>query len=213
MAAPNAQIPILPITVVVLVGLFLIQRHGTGSVGRVFGPVMLGWFLVLAVLGIRWIVREPRVLFALDPSRAHRAVCRASGERAGGVGRRLLDGHRRRGVVRRHGTFRQNADPRRMDSDRDAGVGAELFRPGRAADPESRRHQQPVLPDGALVVAVAAGRPRNGRHRHRIAGGGLRRVLGDHAGGELGSAAAIARRTFLGGQRRPDLRADDELDC
>jgi KUP system potassium uptake protein len=69
-AAPDAQIPILPITVFVLVGLFLIQRHGTGSVGKVFGPVMLGWFMVLAVMGVSWIVREPGVLLALDPTRA-----------------------------------------------------------------------------------------------------------------------------------------------
>src|SRR5271156_3253999 len=69
-AAPTADIPVLPITLLVLVGLFLIQRHGTGSVGKVFGPVMLGWFLILAVMGLSWIVREPRVLFALDPSRA-----------------------------------------------------------------------------------------------------------------------------------------------
>jgi KUP system potassium uptake protein len=69
-AAPTVEIPILPITVVVLIGLFLIQRHGTASVGRVFGPVMLGWFAVLAVMGVSWIVREPQVLFALDPTRA-----------------------------------------------------------------------------------------------------------------------------------------------
>src|SRR5271169_4192809 len=69
-AAPDAQIPVLPITVVVLVGLFLIQRHGTGSVGRVFGPVMLGWFAILTVMGVSWIVREPQVLYALDPTRA-----------------------------------------------------------------------------------------------------------------------------------------------
>ena len=71
-AAPTAQIPVLPITVVVLVGLFLIQRHGTGSVARIFGPVMLGWFLILGVMGLSWIVREPRVLFALDPSQGLR---------------------------------------------------------------------------------------------------------------------------------------------
>ncbi|MGC1387968.1 MAG: potassium transporter Kup [Steroidobacteraceae bacterium] len=69
-AAPAAEFPVLPITVVVLVGLFLIQRHGTGSVGRVFGPVMLGWFTILGLMGIRWIVREPQVLYALDPTRA-----------------------------------------------------------------------------------------------------------------------------------------------
>jgi KUP system potassium uptake protein len=73
-AAPAADIPVLPITVIVLVGLFLIQRHGTGSVGKVFGPVMLGWFAILAVMGVSWIVREPRVLFALDPTRALRLI-------------------------------------------------------------------------------------------------------------------------------------------
>lgn len=69
-AAPSSHIPILPITVIVLIGLFLIQRHGTGSVGRVFGPVMLFWFVVLALMGASWIVREPRVLLAVDPSYA-----------------------------------------------------------------------------------------------------------------------------------------------
>ena len=73
-AAPDAQIPILPITIAVLVGLFLIQRHGTGSVGRVFGPVMLGWFGILAVMGVFWIAREPRVLLALDPTFAVRLI-------------------------------------------------------------------------------------------------------------------------------------------
>src|ERR1700749_3527080 len=52
-AAPTAEIPVLPIALVVLVVFFLIQKHGTGSVGRVFGPVMLGWFLVLAVMGVQ----------------------------------------------------------------------------------------------------------------------------------------------------------------
>jgi len=69
-AAPAAEFPVLPITVLVLGGLFLIQRHGTGSVGKVFGPVMLGWFTILGVMGVSWIVREPQVLYALDPTRA-----------------------------------------------------------------------------------------------------------------------------------------------
>jgi KUP system potassium uptake protein len=71
-AAPDAQIPALPITVVVLVGLFLFQRQGTGSVAKIFGPVMLGWFVILAVMGVAWIIREPRVLLALDPSQGLR---------------------------------------------------------------------------------------------------------------------------------------------
>src|SRR6201999_1791056 len=49
-AAPDAQFPVLPITVIVLVVLFIIQKKGTGSVGKIFGPVMLFWFGVLAVM-------------------------------------------------------------------------------------------------------------------------------------------------------------------
>src|SRR6202012_5911586 len=54
-AAPDAQIPVLPITLVVLIVLFVIQKNGTGSVGKVFGPVMLFWFAVLVVLGVSWV--------------------------------------------------------------------------------------------------------------------------------------------------------------
>ena len=63
-AAPTAQIPVLPIGIAILFGLFFIQKHGTASVAKVFGPVMLFWFLVLAVMGVSWIVREPQVLQA-----------------------------------------------------------------------------------------------------------------------------------------------------
>jgi KUP system potassium uptake protein len=66
-AAPAAHIPTVPISIVVLIGFFMIQRHGTGSVSKVFGPLMLGWFLILAILGVSWIVREPQVLLALNP--------------------------------------------------------------------------------------------------------------------------------------------------
>ena len=66
-AAPAAQIPVLPIGIAILFGLFFIQKHGTASVAKVFGPVMLFWFLVLAVMGVSWIVREPQVLQALNP--------------------------------------------------------------------------------------------------------------------------------------------------
>jgi KUP system potassium uptake protein len=66
-AAPTAQIPVLPIGIAILFGLFFIQKHGTASVAKVFGPVMLFWFLVLAVMGVSWIVREPQVLQALNP--------------------------------------------------------------------------------------------------------------------------------------------------
>ena len=58
---------ILPITVVILIVLFMFQNKGTERVGKVFGPVMVVWFGVLALLGISWIVREPGVLVAINP--------------------------------------------------------------------------------------------------------------------------------------------------
>jgi KUP system potassium uptake protein len=58
---------IVPITVGILVGLFSIQRLGTGRVGAVFGPVMVVWFLTLTVLGVRGIVAQPGVIAAINP--------------------------------------------------------------------------------------------------------------------------------------------------
>jgi len=61
---------VLPITAGVLTGLFLVQRRGTGVVGLAFGPIMITWFAVLALLGIQSIVHHPTVLAALNPAYA-----------------------------------------------------------------------------------------------------------------------------------------------
>jgi KUP system potassium uptake protein len=59
---------VIPITLTIIVALFAIQRFGTGSVGRLFGPIMLVWFTTIAALGIRGISMHPEVLKALSPS-------------------------------------------------------------------------------------------------------------------------------------------------
>ncbi len=66
-ATPVFEPYILPISLVILVALFAVQRHGTGRVGTFFGPVMVVWFSVLAVLGVTQIVENPHVLLALNP--------------------------------------------------------------------------------------------------------------------------------------------------
>jgi KUP system potassium uptake protein len=58
---------VVPLTIIVLIILFAVQRFGTGKVGAAFGPVMLVWFAVIAILGIMQIVREPHVLGAINP--------------------------------------------------------------------------------------------------------------------------------------------------
>ncbi len=68
-ATPVFKPLVLPISIVVLVALFAIQRHGTGRVGALFGPIIFVWFLVIGALGVISIVKTPEVLFALDPRR------------------------------------------------------------------------------------------------------------------------------------------------
>lgn len=58
---------IIPLAVIILIGLFMIQKHGTSRIGKLFGPVMMLWFLTLAVLGIYGIISNPVVLKALNP--------------------------------------------------------------------------------------------------------------------------------------------------
>jgi KUP system potassium uptake protein len=59
---------VVPLAVVVLVALFLIQKHGTARIGIIFGPVMVLWFSVLGALGIYGIVQRPEVLLAMNPA-------------------------------------------------------------------------------------------------------------------------------------------------
>ncbi|CBA34532.1 low affinity potassium transporter Kup [Cronobacter turicensis] len=66
-AAPSLDPYIVPLSIIVLTLLFMIQKHGTGMVGKLFAPIMLVWFLILAVLGARGIMNNPEVLQALNP--------------------------------------------------------------------------------------------------------------------------------------------------
>ena len=66
-AAPVLRRYVVPLTLVVLTALFLVQRRGTASVGKLFGPVMAVWFVVLAVLGLHHIAQHPVILWALSP--------------------------------------------------------------------------------------------------------------------------------------------------
>jgi KUP system potassium uptake protein len=69
-SAPGLQPYVLPICIVVIVGLFTMQYHGTGGIGRVFGPIMVLWFLVIGAMGLVEIVPHPRILLALSPTYA-----------------------------------------------------------------------------------------------------------------------------------------------
>ncbi len=67
-ATPALEPWVIPLTIVILCGLFFIQSRGTRSVGAMFGPVMVLWFLTLAVLGVSGVVARPEVLAAVSPT-------------------------------------------------------------------------------------------------------------------------------------------------
>jgi KUP system potassium uptake protein len=69
-AAPGLGHAVVPLTVAILIGLFLLQKRGTATVGAVFGPIMLLWFASIALVGLRGITLDPGVLRALLPTHA-----------------------------------------------------------------------------------------------------------------------------------------------
>jgi KUP system potassium uptake protein len=66
-AEPSLAHWVMPVSVVIVLALFVVQKRGTAKVGAVFAPVMAVWFVVIALLGVQMIVREPQILVALNP--------------------------------------------------------------------------------------------------------------------------------------------------
>ena len=73
---PGVEKYIVPLTIVVLLALYSVQKHGTAGIGRWFGPIMVIWFIVLAVMGIINIVQAPVILQALNPLHAFEFMLR-----------------------------------------------------------------------------------------------------------------------------------------
>lgn len=79
LVAPQLERWIIPVALIVLTCLFKAQKGGTGSVGALFGPVMVIWFIVLALLGLHQIALHPEILRAVAPSYAARFIAHAPG--------------------------------------------------------------------------------------------------------------------------------------
>jgi KUP system potassium uptake protein len=138
LVTPALEKFILPLTLAILIGLFAMQRRGTASIGRLFGPVMVIWFVVIGLLGVINIWAAPEILKALSPDAAARFVLAnpvVAFAVMGGVFLALTGaealyadmGH----VSDRH--------PPRLVRPGAAGAAAQLFRPGRARPHRSQR--------------------------------------------------------------------------
>ena len=209
--ATSARKPVvLPLTIAILLGLFVVQRRGTAGIGRVFGPMTLVWFAVIAVLGARQILASPDVLLAIDPRHAIRFFVQNGGHGflvlgsvvlvvTGGEALYADMGHFGRRPIR----FAWYAIVFPALLLNYFGQGALLLaRPGRG--------KQSVLRARPVVGALPGGRDRDGRHRRRVAGPHLRRVLAHAAGGAARLLAARHDRPHVEVDRRPDLHPRDQ---
>ena len=107
---PGFKPYVIPITLPILIGLFMIQRRGTAGIGKLFGPMMLLWFVMIGAFGLPAILRAPGVLAAVNPWYGIDLSC-GTGARLPGAGRGGAGDHRRRGALRRHGPLRAGAHP------------------------------------------------------------------------------------------------------
>ena len=72
--SPTFKRAVIPLTLLILFGLFLVQKRGTADIGKFFGPITLVWFISIAVLGVSHIVHTPEVLWAMSPHHALRFI-------------------------------------------------------------------------------------------------------------------------------------------
>ena len=191
--------------------LFAIQRFGTHGIGRVFGPVMVVWFVVIAAAGLGPGRRPPGDRQgALAPLRG-RVLRRPLRHRLHLARRDRADDHRRRGALRRHGPLRPQADQPRLVPRRLPGADPQLHGPGIADPRNPERDRQPVLPADPALGPDADGAAGDGGDGDRLAGGHLRRLLGHPPGGPARLPAAADDPPHLGRRDRPGLRAGGQL--
>ena len=191
-ATPLFEPYVVPIALVLLGGLFVVQRRGTAAVGGLFGPVMLVWFAVLALLGIRQILSSPagaarpRSNLGRIPARS-RAVARFLY-----AGRGLPRRDRGRDAVRRYGAFRPDRLAPGLAVARFSGAGAQLLRARGFAARRSERARKSLLPPRPRMGPLPAGGLGLACNHYRLAGGHLGSLL-DHPAGRPARLPAAPR--------------------
>ena len=169
---------VVPITAVISLVLFSVQRYGTNAVGRLFGPVMIAL--------VRLDRRLRREGHPRPPANPQGPVADLCGDvRVGArqncvlrTRRSRARGHRRGGAVRRHGPFRSTGHHPGLATCRAAGMHSQLSRPRRAGARRRVRGERPVLFAHPALGAAAHGAIGNRRNGYRISGGDHRGLFG-----------------------------------
>ncbi len=146
---------VLPLTLAILIGLFLLQSRGTAKIGKLFGPVMVVWFVVIAVLGISAIIKSPQILKPPIRCMAWRYLRTNPGPRSSPWALVVLAVTGCEALYADMGHFGRALDPLGLALFRLSRPDPELLRPGRAAlvpsEPDAHSCSIPWRPPGRII--------------------------------------------------------------
>ena len=204
-ATTQAKPFVLPLTCLVLLLLFGVQSHGTGSIGKLFGPVMILWFIILAGLGLRAIESNPEILGRSRPQVCHTIFPSKWVDWFFSFGGRGALHHRMRGPVCRYGALRGKIYPHLLVFYRPAGAPLQLLRPRRLDFARSQDCHRLILPSCSTQAALSHGRPFYRGDHHRLSGYYFRSLFADQTGHAIGFPPGDAGAAYFKNGRRPGV--------
>ena len=211
LATPFFEPYVVPIAVAILVVVFGIQQHGTHRVGGLFGPIMVVWFVVIAALGVSWLIQAPMVLTAVDPRHAF-AFFREHGWHGFAVlGAVFLVVTGGEALYADMGHFGKKPIRLAWFALVLPALLLNYFGQGALLLTQSEGRRTALLPDGARVGVAAARRPRdNGRH-HRFSSPHLGCLFADPASHSARLLPPPGHRTHVIPRNRAGLRPPGQL--
>ena len=212
-AAPPAPPAVVPLTMAILVVLFVIQSHGTARIGVLFGPVMMLWFTTLAVLGIHEHHPGARSPVGAQPPLRRGLHDRGWHDRLSGARAVVLAVTGAEALYTDMGHFGRLPIRLAWYLLVLPALMLNYFGQGALLLTHPDAHRKPVLPSGPGLGGDSAGRARHHGLRHRLAGGDFRRLLRDAAGYPAGLSAAHEHRPHVRDGDRADLHSGPQLDA
>ena len=208
---PHLHHYVLPITIGIIIALFLVQARGTASVASLFGPVTLLWFVAIGLAGIPHIIQDPALLTAINPIYAVEFLATNGIVGLFTLGAVFLAVTGAEALYADLGHFGQTADPVRLALRCASRARAQLSGPGGASADNAGSDQQSFLPDGAQVGADPHGGARHRRHHHRQPGSDHRCLFDDQASDPAWPLAAPGNPLHIRVPRRPSLPTASQL--
>ena len=207
---PDFEQWVVPITVVIIVALFYVQRHGTANVGRAFGPVMVAWFIAIGACGVTGIVAHPEILKALSPTYALTFIVGHFEIAFFALTAVVLAVTGAEALYADMGHFGRKAITRAWLFVVLPALALNYLGQGALLIGDPGHDARTLLPADSRLGNMADGAIGHRRNGYRVTGRDHRRVLGGIAGRSHRLPAAAAGDPHVRGTRGPDLRAVDQ---